>query len=52
VLEGSEFPVLHLSSVCLPKDATLSGKAYLHATLGKDLFNLTIACLQKDKIDS
>jgi len=41
-----------LSNVSLPKTATQAGKVYLLASSGKDLQNLTIACLQKDKVDS
>jgi hypothetical protein len=41
-----------LSNVSLPKSHAASGKAYLNVSLGKDLQNLTIATLQKDKVDS
>ncbi len=39
-----------MSNVALPKNAP-NGKVTLMATMGKDLKDLTIATLQKDKVD-
>lgn len=50
-LEDNDFPVLHISNVALPRNAP-NGKIYLLASMGKDLKDLTIATLQKDKIES
>ena len=50
-LEESDYPVLHISNVALPKNAP-AGKLYLLASMGKDLQGLTLATLQKDKIES
>lgn len=49
-LEENDYPVLHLSNVALPKNAP-NGKVSLLASMGKDLKDLTIATLQKDKVD-
>lgn len=49
-LEENDYPVLHLSNVALPKNAS-GGKVSLLASMGKDLKDLTIATLQKDKVD-
>jgi hypothetical protein len=51
-LEDNDYPVLHISNVALPKNAP-TGKIYLTASMGKgEIQNLTIATLQKDKIES
>ena len=52
VLEDNDYPLLHLSHAALPKNTTGGGKVYLLASQGKDLQNMTLTCLQKDKIDS
>jgi hypothetical protein len=48
-LEESDYPVLHISNVALPQSAPAGSKVYLLASMGKDLQNLTLACLTKDK---
>lgn len=50
-MEESDYPVLHISHVGLPKTAAPS-KAYLQASTDKDVSNLTLATLQKDKLDT
>ena len=45
-LESSDYPVLHISNVALPKGAAKDSKVYLLASLGKELTDLTIATLQ------
>jgi hypothetical protein len=50
-LEENDFPVLHLSNVALPRNAP-AGKVHLLASMGKDLKDLTIATLQKDKVET
>ncbi len=50
-LEENDYPVLHISNVCLPKTAA-AGKVILMASMGKDLKDLTLAVLQKDKIEN
>jgi len=49
VLEQSEYPVLHISNVSLSAQNNKPSKVYLQATTGKDLQNLVLAVLQKDK---
>jgi hypothetical protein len=51
ILEESDYPVLHISHVGLPKTAS-ANKAYLQASTDKDVTNLTLACLTKDKLDT
>ena len=48
-LEEQDYPILHISNVALPKDHKLDKKAYLLASQGKDIKDLVVACLQKDK---
>jgi hypothetical protein len=43
--------VLHLSNVALPKNAP-GGRIVLLASMGKDLKDLTLATLQKDKVET
>ena len=50
-LEENEFPVLHISNVALPKNAG-AGKIHLLASYGKDVKDLTLATLQKDKVET
>ena len=50
-LEQNDFPVLHLSNVALPRNAG-NGKVHLLASMGKDLQDLVIATLQKDKVET
>lgn len=50
-LEESDYPVLHISNVALPKSAG-NGKVHLVASMGKDLKDLTLATLQKDKVET
>src|SRR5450830_1832052 len=50
-LEGSDYPVLHISNVALPKSAG-NGKVHLVASMGKELKDLTLATLQKDKVET
>jgi hypothetical protein len=50
-LEENDYPVLHISNVALPKTAP-AGKVHLLASMGKDLQNLTLATLQKDKVEN
>jgi hypothetical protein len=51
-LEDNDYPVLHISNVALPKNAP-AGKLYLLASMGKgEIQGLTIATLQKDKVES
>lgn len=50
-LEENDYPVLHLSNVALPKNAG-QGKVHLLASMGKDLKDLTLATLQKDKVET
>ncbi len=49
--EDSEYPVLHISSCTLPQGKN-SNKVYLTAKMGKELTNLTLGVLQRDKTDS
>ena len=49
-LEANEFPVLHLSNVALP--ATSQGKVHLLASDGKEIKDLVLATLQKDKVEN
>ena len=48
-LEEHEYPILHISNVALPKGHSSNSKAYLLASQGKDIKDLVVACLQKDK---
>ena len=50
-LEESDYPVLHISNVALPRSAG-NGKVHLVASMGKDLKDLTLATLQKDKVET
>ena len=50
-LEENDYPVLHLSNVALPKSAQ-GGKVHLLASMGKDIKDLTLATLQKDKVET
>ena len=50
-LEENDYPVLHVSNVALPKSAG-NGKVQLLASMGKDLQKLTLATLQKDKVET
>lgn len=50
-LEEKEFPILHISNVCLPKTPA-QGKIFLLASSGADVQNVILATLQKDKTDS
>jgi len=50
-LEENEFPVLHISNVALPTSAK-GNKVHLLASYGKDVKDLTLACLQKDKVET
>lgn len=50
-LEENQYPVLHLSNVALPRTAQ-GGKVHLLVSVGKDLKDLTLATLQKDRVDS
>jgi hypothetical protein len=50
-LEDAEYPVLHISQAALPKNAP-AGKVHLCISNGKDLNNLTICSLTKDKQES
>ena len=49
-LEANEFPVLHLSNVALPVNST--GKVHLLASDGKEIKDLVLATLQKDKVEN
>ena len=49
-LEANEFPVLHLSNVALPVNAT--GKVHLLASDGKEIKDLVLATLHKDKVEN
>lgn len=49
-LESNEFPVLHLSNVALPASAT--GKVQLLASDGKEVKDLVLATLHKDKVEN
>ena len=56
-LEDSDYPVLHISNVALPKDFKHDGKVYLLASMGKSgssekIEGLTLAALQKNKTES
>jgi hypothetical protein len=50
-LEDNDYAVLHISNVALPSSAP-NGKIYLQATLGKETEAITLASLQKDKVES
>jgi uncharacterized protein YaiI (UPF0178 family) len=50
-LEKSEYQVLHISNVALPRDAKANSKVTLTVSMGKDLKDLTIATLTKDKVE-
>jgi hypothetical protein len=50
-LEKSEYQVLHISNVALPRDAKANSKVTLLVSMGKDLKDLTIATLTKDKVE-
>ena len=50
-LEEADYPVLHLSNVALPRSAP-NGKVQLLASNGKDLKDLVLATLQKDKVET
>ena len=50
-MEENDFPVLHLSNVALPASAQ-GGKVQLLASMGKDLKDLVLATLQKDKVET
>ena len=47
--EQADYPVLHISNVALPANASSSGKTYLLLSNDKGIKDLTLACLQKDK---
>lgn len=47
-MEENEYPVLHISNVALPANAP-NGKYYLTVSMGKDIKDLTIASLEKNK---
>ena len=49
-LEENEYPVLHISNVAIPKNAP-NGKYYLLASFGKDVKDLTLASLNKERND-
>jgi hypothetical protein len=51
VLESNDYPVLHISNAALPKTAQ-SGKIHLVASMGKDIKELTLTTLSKDKVES
>ena len=45
IFSETDFPVLHLSSVALPRNHDSSKKAYLLASIGKEVKDLVLACL-------
>lgn len=48
VLEQNEFPVLHISTIAIPKSGP-KGKYYLLASQGSEIKDLTVGVLEKDK---
>jgi len=50
-LDDAEFPVLHISHAALPKNAP-AGKVSLTVSNGKDLKDLVLCTLQKEKAEN
>ena len=50
-LEDAEYPVLHISQAALPSNAS-NGKIQVQISNGKELKDLVVCTLQKDKAES